>query len=204
MGVRGELTEGQRADMERIKRSGQYLLGLINDVLNFAKLDAGQVEYRFEDVQVTPLLDGLEELIRPQVDAKELRYQHDVCGPQHVVRADPEKMRQILLNLLANAVKFTEPGGEVALLCSCGDDGENVHITVRDTGRGIAPDKLHLVFDPFVQVDRHLTPMSQQGVGLGLAISRDLAQGMGGSLTARSQPGVGSEFELTLPRVRRR
>jgi PAS domain S-box-containing protein len=201
LGVRGELTDAQRVDVERIKRSGQYLLGLINDVLNFAKLDAGQVEYRFEDVPVAPLMEGLEELIRPQVDGKGLRYHHGTCNPQHVMRADPEKVRQILLNLLANAVKFTDAGGEVALVCSAvGEDA--IRLAVRDTGRGIAADQLSRVFDPFVQVDRHLTPMSQQGVGLGLAISRDLAIGMGGRLEATSEVGVGSEFALILPRAR--
>ena len=201
MGVRGELTDGQRSDLERIKRSGQYLLGLINDVLNFAKLDAGQVQYRFEDVAVDPLLDSLEELIRPQVDARQLVYERGECDSHLVVRADPEKVRQILLNLLANSVKFTEPGGIVSL--SCRADGDVLHMTVKDTGRGIAADQLRRVFDPFVQVDRHLTPMSQQGVGLGLAISRDLATGMGGSLAATSVQGEGSEFTLTLPLARR-
>ena len=202
MGVRGELTDGQRSDLERIKRSGQYLLGLINDVLNFAKLDAGQVQYRFEDVPVDRLLDSLEELIGPQVDARQLRYERGECESYLAVRADPEKVRQILLNLLANSVKFTESGGSVSL--SCRAEGDVLHMTVKDTGRGIAPDQLTRVFDPFVQVDRHLTPMSQQGVGLGLAISRDLANGMGGSLTATSVQGEGSEFTLTLPMARRR
>jgi signal transduction histidine kinase len=199
MEVRGPLTEGQRTDLERIKRSGQYLLGLINDVLNFAKLDSGQVEYRFETVRVAPLLEGLEELIRPQVDAKGLHYEkHHGADQALTVRADPEKLRQILLNLLANAVKFTEPGGRVTLSCTA--DAEQVRMTVSDSGRGIAADQLSRVFDPFVQVDRHLTPMSQQGVGLGLAISRDLANGMGGNLEAKSEPGVGSEFTVSLPR----
>ncbi len=202
MGVRGELTDGQRSDLERIKRSGQYLLGLINDVLNFAKLDAGQVQYRFEDVPVDRLLDSLEELIDPQVNARQLRYERGECESTLAVRADPEKVRQILLNLLANSVKFTEPGGVVSL--SCRTEGEVMYMTVKDSGRGIAPDQLRRVFDPFVQVDRHLTPMSQQGVGLGLAISRDLANGMGGSLTATSVLGVGSEFTLALPMARRR
>ncbi|MCY7380910.1 MAG: PAS domain-containing protein [Gemmatimonadaceae bacterium] len=202
MGVRGELTDGQRSDLERIKRSGQYLLGLINDVLNFAKLDAGQVQYRFEDVPVAQLLESLEELIRPQMDAKQLRYERGECESELAVRADPEKVRQVLLNLLANSVKFTEPGGIVSLLCRA--ESDMMHMTVKDTGRGIAPDQLKRVFDPFVQVDRHLTPMSQQGVGLGLAISRDLANGMGGSLAASSVQGAGSEFTLTLPIARRR
>ena len=198
MGVRGSLNDDQRTDLERIKRSGQYLLGLINDVLNFAKLDSGQVEYRFETVEVAPLLEGLEDLIRPQLDAKGVHYEHHAEDRSLTVRADPEKLRQILLNLLANAVKFTQPGGRVRLSCSSTE--EQVRMTVSDTGRGIAADQLRRVFDPFVQVERHLTPMSQQGVGLGLAISRDLANGMGGSLEATSELGVGSEFSVVLPR----
>jgi signal transduction histidine kinase len=198
LGVRGVLTDGQREDLERIKRSGQYLLGLINDVLNFAKLDAGQVEFRVDKVPVGALLEGLEDLIRPQVAAKQLRYQHATCATDVLVCADAEKVRQILLNLLTNAVKFTEAGGEVALTCDVTET--SVRIAVHDTGRGIRDDQLTRVFDPFVQVDRHLTPTSQQGVGLGLAISRDLAMGMGGTLEAESRVGEGSTFTLALPR----
>ena len=197
IGVRGDLNEGQREDVQRIKRSGQYLLGLINDMLNFAKLEAGQVEFRLERVPLTPLLEGLADLIMPQVQSKGLRYEYSGCADDPAVHVDPEKVRQILLNLLANAVKFTEPGGEVALTCKC--DGDVVRMTVRDTGRGIPADQLARVFDPFVQVDRHLTPSSQQGVGLGLSISRDLALGMGGRLEAESTVGGGSAFTLTLP-----
>ena len=200
IGVRGELTEGQREDVQRIKRSGQYLLGLINDMLNFAKLEAGQVEFRLEDVPLTPLLEGLADLIMPQVHSKGLHYEYHPCDGDPTVRVDPEKVRQILLNLLANAVKFTEPGGEVSLGCEC-RDGE-VRMAVRDTGRGIPADQLERVFDPFVQVDRHLTPTSQQGVGLGLAISQDLAIGMGGRLEAESTVAEGSTFTLVLPVVR--
>jgi signal transduction histidine kinase len=198
MGVRGELTNIQRDDLERIKRSGQYLLGLINDVLNFAKLDSGQVEFRLDDVRVSQVLEGLEDLIRPQMNAKGLLYRDGGCGTEEAVRADPEKVRQILLNLLTNAAKFTDRGGEISL--SCDVDERGVRIAVHDTGRGIEANQLVRVFDPFVQVDRHLTPLSQQGVGLGLAISRDLANGMGGKLEAESEPGRGSTFTLTLPR----
>jgi signal transduction histidine kinase len=202
VGVRGDLNEGQREDVQRIKRSGQYLLGLINDVLNFAKLESGQVDFRLEDVPVLPLLEGLADLIMPQVESKGLHYRYSGCAGEPAVHVDPEKVRQILLNLLANAVKFTEPGGEVALSCDC--QGDAVRITVRDTGRGIPADQLARVFDPFVQVDRHLTPSSQQGVGLGLSISRDLAQGMGGRLEAESTVGEGSTFTLILPVNRER
>jgi PAS domain S-box-containing protein len=198
MGVRGELTEAQREDLERIKRSGQYLLGLINDVLNFAKLEAGQVEFRVDEIPMSQLLDGLEDLIRPQMNAKGLLYHHGDCRTDETVGVDPEKVRQILLNLLTNAAKFTDPGGEIAL--SCDIDEHSLRIAVHDNGRGIEDGQLARVFDPFVQVDRHLTPQSQQGVGLGLAISRDLAIGMGGKLEAESVPGRGSTFTLMLPR----
>jgi signal transduction histidine kinase len=199
MGVRGALNQGQREDVERMKRSGQHLLGLINDVLNFAKLEAGQVEFHIGIIDVRELLDGLEDLVRPQLTAKSLGYRQDACDPALRVRGDAEKIRQVMLNLLANAVKFTEPGGRIAV--SSDADDHHVRIHVRDTGRGIAPEQLARVFDAFVQVDRHLTPASQQGVGLGLAISRDLAVGMGGSISAESTVGEGSTFTLTLPRA---
>jgi signal transduction histidine kinase len=116
-----------------------------------------------------------------------------------VVRADAEKVRQVLLNLLTNAAKFTEAGGRVSLTCETDAAAGVIRVRVADTGRGIAADQLERVFEPFVQVDRQRTPASQQGIGLGLAISRDLARGMGGDLTARSTLGVGSTFTLTLP-----
>jgi signal transduction histidine kinase len=104
----------------------------------------------------------------------------------------------VLLNLLTNAVKFTDGGGSIELLCSTDDDW--VELMVRDTGRGIAADQIERVFEPFVQIDRHLTHISQQGVGLGLAISRDLVRGMGGDLRVDSKVGKGSTFVVRLPR----
>jgi signal transduction histidine kinase len=199
MGVRGQLNRSQREDVERMKRSGQHLLGLINDVLNFAKLEAGQVEFHIGTVAVRELIDGLEDLIRPQLAAKSLQYRQEACDPRLLMRGDAEKVRQVMLNLLANAVKFTDPGGRIAV--SSDADDREVRIHVSDSGRGIVPEQLARVFDAFVQVDRHLTPASQQGVGLGLAISRDLAVGMGGSLSATSTVGKGSTFTLTLPRA---
>jgi signal transduction histidine kinase len=197
LGVRGELNAAQREDVERMRRSGQHLLGLINDILNFAKLEAGQVEFHIHSVPLGPLVGEIDDLIRPQVAAKALRYEPPECDPALRVCADPEKVRQILLNLVANAVKFTDPGGTVAVRCAV--DGGRALVHVTDTGRGIARDQLRRIFDPFVQVDRHITPASQQGVGLGLAISRDLASGMGGTLTAESEVGRGSTFTLALP-----
>ena len=180
-------------------------MSLVTDVLNFARVDAGQIEFRPADVELASVVGDLESLVGPQLAAKGIAFDHDACAPDtpdqsHVVRADPEKLRQILLNLLSNAVKFTAAGGRVAIACET-DLGANViRMRVRDTGRGIAPDQLERIFEPFVQVDRHRTHESQQGVGLGLAISRELARGMDGELTAESTPGVGSTFTLTLPR----
>jgi signal transduction histidine kinase len=173
-------------------------------VLSFARVEAGRVEYRVEDVRLGPLVADLEALVGPQLAAAGLAYDHDGCGPEtperpHVARADAEKVRQVLLNLLTNAVKFTAPGGRVALACEHDAAAGVVRVRVSDTGRGIAPDQHARVFEPFVQVDRQQRHASQQGVGLGLAISRNLARGMGGDLTVESTPGAGSTFTLTLP-----
>jgi PAS domain S-box-containing protein len=199
LGVRGELSPAQRDDLTRMKRNGQHLLGLINDILNFARIEAGQVEFRLERVALTPLVTELEDLIHPQMAARAIHYRRITEDRSLAVRADAEKVRQILLNLLANAIKFTAEGGDVELSCAATED--HVMIRVRDTGRGIAIERLSRIFDPFMQVDRHLTPAGDQGIGLGLAISRDLAVGMGGELTVTSEPDVGSTFTLTLARM---
>ena len=120
----------------------------------------------------------------------------ETAPPGLTVRADRDKLQQILLNLLTNAIKFTEAGGEIRVACLA--RGDQVAISVTDTGIGIAPDKLSSIVEPFVQVDQRLTRQSE-GMGLGLSISRDLARGMAGDLTAVSTLGVGSTFTLTLP-----
>jgi len=197
MGMRGPVTPEQLADLERIAVNQRHLLGLINSILNYSKLEAGQVQFSLERLPLRWMLHGLDALVGPQMRAKELTLRVDDCGDEVAVRADEEKLRQILLNLLTNALKFTPAGGTVSVGCEAG--GETVTIRVRDTGRGIAPAHLEQVFEPFVQVDRHVTPGKDQGVGLGLAISRELARGMGGDLTAESELGRGSTFILTLP-----
>ena len=204
LGLRGPLTEAQRQDLERVRLANQHLMSLVTDVLNFARIDAGQVDYRLADVELAPVVADLEPLVGPQLAAKGLAFDHDACaadtpGRPHRVRADPEKLRQVLLNLLTNAIKFTDAGGRVTLACETDAGGGVTRVRVTDTGRGIPADQLERIFEPFVQVDRHRTHESQQGVGLGLAISRDLARGMGGDLTAESTPGIGSTFTLTLP-----
>ena len=199
MGIHGPVNAAQREALGRIQRSQRHLLGLINDVLNFAKLEAGHVEYHISNVTARDAVDTLEPLVAPQLRAKSLRFDREECAGAAVVRADPDKLQQILVNLLSNAIKFTAPGGAVTMRCRT--ESAVVHLEVEDTGIGIAAERLEHVFAPFVQVDRRLnTP--HEGTGLGLAISRDLARGMGGDLAVESAPGVGSTFTLTLPAAR--
>jgi PAS domain S-box-containing protein len=196
MGVHGPVTPEQRTALERIQRSQRHLLGLINGVLNYAKVDAGAVHYEVQDVPLDEILATCEALTAPQFRAKRLELRYGGCDARLTARADREKTQQIVLNLLSNAVKFTEPGGQVTVDCAIA--GGQVMVRVADTGRGIAAEQLERVFQPFVQVDVTLT-RTKEGTGLGLAISRDLARGMGGDLTAESSEGVGSTFTLALP-----
>jgi signal transduction histidine kinase len=198
LGIHGSVTPEQASALARIQRSQRHLLGLINGVLNYARVEAGAVHYAVEDVPLDETLATCEALTAPQARARGLVLRVAGCEDGLAVRADREKAQQIVLNLLTNAVKFTEPGGEVEITCHA--DAERVAVTVRDTGRGIAAHLQERVFEPFVQVDATRT-RTQDGVGLGLAISRDLARGMGGDLTVASEPGRGSRFTLTLPRA---
>jgi signal transduction histidine kinase len=197
MGIRGPVTPQQGEDLRRIQTSQRHLLGLINEVLNYAKLETGTVHYEVADVLLRGAVAAAESLVAPQARAKGLTLAVDECPQGLAARADGEKLRQVLANLLSNAVKFTD-AGQVEI--SCRDEGERVSIVVADTGIGIPADKLGAIFDPFVQVRSDLT-RPHEGTGLGLAISRDLARGMGGDLTVESRPGEGSVFTLTLPRA---
>ncbi len=226
LGIRGPVTPEQVADLARIQQSQRHLLGLINGVLNYARVEAGAVRYTPSDFALGEVLATCEALVTPQLRAKGLAFTRGGCeggpgGAPARVHADRDKVQQVVLNLLSNAVKFTLPGGRVVLRCGvepagaaphgvapngptsdgAPPDGEVrgvVRVEVADTGIGIAPEQLERVFEPFVQVDARLT-RTQEGTGLGLAISRDLARGMGGDLTAESTTGEGSTFTLTLP-----
>ena len=202
MGIRGPVTDAQHADLSRITRSQEHLMGLINEILNFAKLEAGAVSIAYADVDVNEMLVGVREMVAPQMNRKELHYEvRKPDGPDGAtltVHGDQDKVRQILLNLLTNALKFTAPGGSVEVTCDSNED--YVAIRVSDTGLGIPGSELNTIFEPFVQVNPSLT-RSTEGVGLGLAISRALARAMGGDVLAESAFGTGSTFTLTLPRV---
>ena len=200
MGVHGPVTDGQREALARIKRSQRHLLRLINDVLNLSRIEAGHVDYRVETVPLRDVVASVTPMVEPQIAAKDLRL--EVMVPSALAaRADRDKVQQILLNLLTNAIKFTPPGGRICVETGDGTvDSSSVSLSVSDTGLGIPGDMLERVFEPFIQVDASRT-RATEGTGLGLAISRDLARGMGGDLTARSTLGEGSTFTLTLPRA---
>jgi signal transduction histidine kinase len=199
LGLHGAVNEGQAEALERIQRSQRHLLGLINQVLNYARLETGNVRYELTSVSVDDILRTADALVMPQMRAKGLRYAYLACEQNLTVRADSEKFQQIVLNLLTNAVKFTERGGQVRVECEA--VGSNAVIMIHDTGIGIPAEKIDLIFDPFVQVDSNFT-RTREGVGLGLAISRDLARGMSGELTANSVLGRGTTMALTLPLAR--
>jgi len=196
LGVHGPVTSEQATDLGRIKRATAYLLRLINDVLTVARLE-GARPLALVSIAVSPALTEVEGLCTLQ--AKEKGLTLTVTPPEtdiHVA-ADTERFQQILLNLITNAIKFTKSGGTVKVVCAA--EGEMVRLRVTDTGVGVRPADVDRVFEPFVQIDRHLTSATQQGVGLGLSISRELARAMHGDLTLQSMEGVGSAFTLTLP-----
>ncbi|MDF1504537.1 ATP-binding protein [Roseisolibacter sp. H3M3-2] len=198
LGIHGGVSDAQREALERIQRSQRRLLSLVNDVLSFARLDAGQTRLDLADVPVDELVLEVGVMMEPQLQAKGLAYAVEGGDGPLAVHADRDRVTQILLNLLANAVKFTRTGGAVTLACA--PRGDRVALTVRDTGIGIPAEKHERIFEPFVQVEAGLT-RTHDGTGLGLAISRSLARAMGGELTVASVEGAGAAFELTLPRV---
>jgi PAS domain S-box-containing protein len=197
LGIHGPITPAQRDALERIQRSQRLLLGLVNQVLNYARVETGSIRYNLECVKLDEVLRTAEGSVAPQLRAKSIRYEYSGCDSSFDVQADPEKLQQILLNLLTNAVKFTETAGSIRI--SIERRHRSVAVHVSDSGIGVPAEKFEVIFDPFVQVDAKYT-RTRDGVGLGLAISRDLARGMGGDLAlTRSEEGVGSTFTLTLP-----
>jgi signal transduction histidine kinase len=198
MELRGPLTDAQKSDLARIRRSQEYLLAIINDILNFTRLEATEVQFDIIDVPLRALITDLDIVVSSLASAKSLSYECEGPSANLFVRTDPDKLRQILINLLSNAVKFTPEGGSICLFITASEKTVSIH--VKDTGAGIPHDKQQAVFEPFVQLDRGLT-RTTSGTGLGLAISRGLARGMGADLTLESEVGVGSTFTLSLPRA---
>jgi PAS domain S-box-containing protein len=198
LGLSGPVTDEQMKQLDRVQRSQQHLLNVINDILNFSRMEAGRIDYDIHPMSVRDALDAVAPIIEPMAGGLGIALRVDTCGPDAIALADRSKVEQILINLLSNAVKFTENGGAIDL--SCGADEKMIWLKIRDTGVGIPPEHLETIFAPFEQVGRSLAS-PKEGTGLGLTISRDLARGMGGDLTAESKVGEGSTFTVTLPRA---
>lgn len=198
MELHGPITDAQRTALSRVDLAQRHLLGLINDILNLTRITSGKLAYDITNVDLGEVVSDAESMIVPQLEAAQLTYEKLLQTDDCVVRADADKLRQIVINLLGNAIKFTEPGGHVSIEVKGveGDEG-SVALAIRDTGIGIPESDLQTIFDPFVQVDARLSS-TREGAGLGLAISRDLARGMGGDLWAESVVGEGSVLTVML------
>lgn len=192
-GVRGALNPEQAQDVERIQQSERHLESLVGTILDYAKLEVGEMRFVLEDVRVVPLLEATQAMVAPQLAARELTLEVLPASHQLSIFADADKVRRILVNLLTNAVKFTPPGERILL--SAAADGAGVAIRVTDFGPGIPAEVLPAIFEPYVQ----LTPQASGATGLGLAIARDLALGMGGDVTVTSTVDMGSSFVLHMP-----
>jgi PAS domain S-box-containing protein len=195
MQIGGELSEQQREYVARVRGSQEHLLAIINDLLNYGRIEAGQLGYEIAPAPLRELIDKVFPMVHPQATTKGLTLVKQQC-PNILVKVDRIKAEQIILNLLSNAVKFTPSGGRVLLGCEL--QGSTGRIIVEDNGPGIPPEKHEAIFAPFVQLGRSLTS-GHEGTGLGLAISRDLARAMAGDITVESALGTGSRFILTLP-----
>jgi signal transduction histidine kinase len=199
MGLHGPVTEAQHAALGRIVNNQRHLLSLINDVLNLSRVERGRVEIVATEVPLGALVTEIAATLQPMLITAGLSLEVVTHEDALVVRADRDKVAQILLNVLHNAIKFTPEGGSItASLRYSLFREEFAEIRVRDTGVGIEPSKLSTIFEPFVQLDRRRTTR-HEGIGLGLTISRDLARAMGGELTAESEAGAGATFVLSLP-----
>jgi signal transduction histidine kinase len=205
MGLEGPVTPGQEKQLARVRFSSQHLTGLVDQLLDFARIEAGTLRVERRTALAGDAVSTALSVLAPQAEARGITLSAE-CDGEARYTGDPQRVDQILLNLVSNAIKFTEPGGQARLRCSLSDDGHKaedgggswVCLRVEDTGIGIAPEQLERIFEPFVQVESGYT-RRHEGAGLGLAISRRFARWMGGDLTVESTPGAGSVFTLWLP-----
>jgi signal transduction histidine kinase len=192
----GQLSPKQAEQVGRIRASAWHLVSIIDEILTFARVEAGREQVRRERLDAVEIARAACELLEPQARARGLELHADIPPGPLWIRSDPGKLRQILLNLLGNAVKFTDEGGVFLTVSPEGDDG--LAFSVRDTGPGIPPEHVERIFEPFTQADQSATRL-KGGTGLGLAVSRSLARLLGGDVTVESTLGVGSTFTLRLP-----
>jgi PAS domain S-box-containing protein len=198
LGLGGPVTSEQADYLERIRKSQQHLMGVISDLLNFSRIEAGHLSYEITQVSLGTVIESVTPMVEPAATKKGIKLKRDAPRSECVALGDPARVDQILLNLLSNAIRYTASGGSVTINCSA--SAKTASISVTDTGTGVPPDKQEAIFEPFVQLGRSLSS-AHEGTGLGLSISRNLARAMNGDLTISSKVGKGSTFTLTLPRA---
>ncbi len=208
LGISGQLNGEQRTQVLRIRNSARHLLGLVNEVLDLSKVEAGRLAVQNQPTRAAAVIETAQSLVHPQAEGRGVNLTAHCEDPQVMFHGDEDRVCQILVNLLTNAVKFTRTGGKVTVHCLRQERPEGgarlsgagpwVCFLVTDTGIGIPANRMAAIFDPFVQVDAGHT-RSAEGTGLGLTISRRLARLMGGDLTVSSEPEKGSTFMLWLP-----
>ena len=206
LGLSGPVTEAQAGQLGRIRVSGRHLIGLVDQVLDFARIESGTLRVERRSAPAAEAVETALTVLRPQAEKKGVALAAE-CEGEGGARylGDPQRVEQILVNVLSNAIKFTDEGGRASVACATVEgappghraNGRWVRVTVEDTGAGIEPGELERIFEPFVQVESGYT-RRHEGTGLGLAISRRLAHSMGGELTVESAPGEGSRFTLWL------
>jgi CheY-like chemotaxis protein/anti-sigma regulatory factor (Ser/Thr protein kinase) len=190
-----DLTSEQRESAEQIIKAGRHLLELINEVLDIARIETGQLALSIEPVPVREVLTEALDLVRPLATCSDIRLVDDASRLARSAFADRQRLRQVLINLLSNAVKYNRPGGRVIATWE-EPVGDGIRITISDTGTGIDPEKMDRLFSPFDRLGAEESGI--EGVGLGLALSRRLMEAMGGTLEAQSRVGEGSRFTVTL------
>jgi PAS domain S-box-containing protein len=196
MGIHGPVTEAQADALDRIRGAQRRLLMLITDLLNLGRIEAGRLHYDLADVPLAEVVADVRAMVEPLASNRRITLDWQAADPEVVAYADRDKVEQILLNLLTNGIKYTEAGGCVVV--THGSHEDQAVIDVRDTGIGIPAEATDSIFEPFTQIGRGYSS-PRDGVGLGLAISRDLARAMGGDITVTSDVGRGSTFTLRLP-----
>jgi signal transduction histidine kinase len=194
-GLYGQMADKAQGVLERVQSNGRHLLGLINDVLDLSKIEAGQLALAIEDYSVVDMVNTVMAATESLARAKGLALESDVAAGLPMGRGDARRLSQVLLNLVGNAIKFTDQG---KVEIGARRDGEFFELAVVDTGFGIAPEDQKRIFDEFQQVDNTST-RKKGGTGLGLSISRKIVELHGGSITVESEVGKGSTFKVTVP-----
>jgi signal transduction histidine kinase len=194
-GITGPVTELQRQQLGRINASARHLLGLIDEILTFARVDVGRERIRWESMSVNHTLSDAAALVEPMASAKDVHFIVELLEEDQAIQTDGTKLRQMLVNLLSNGIKFTEKG-EVRV--SCGVSNGSLEVRIADTGVGIPAENIEDVFQPFWQAEQTATRRTG-GTGLGLSVTRRLARLLGGDVSVASRIGAGSTFLLTLP-----